>query len=338
MEQITELGIDIAKNVFELCGLNSAHEVIYRKRVRRRQFMATVLQLGAQRIVMEACGSSHYWARRLRHENQSVTLLPPHQVKPFNKGNKNDPNDAQAIAIAGTQPSIRPVAVKTLEQQDIQSLHRVRELVKKQRTEVINQARGLLAEYGQILPIGVSGFRRGIPEVLEDAENGLTDRLRGLIDDLYQQFHQFDARMSQYDKDIKALAQQIDFCRRAMDVGGIGPQTATAFYATVGNAELFNGGRQLSAWVGLVPSQNSSGDKQRLGSITKRGSTYLRTLLVHGARSLLTRAEHLPGRRGDWVRERIARNGHNKAAVALANKNARILWALMASGKTYQPA
>lgn len=338
MEQITELGIDIAKNVFELCGLNSAREVVYRKRVRRRQFMVTVLQTGAKRIVIEACGSSHYWARRLRRENQSVTLLPPHQVKPFNTGNKNDANDALAIAIAGTQPSVRPVAVKTLEQQDIQSLHRVREQVKKQRTEVINQARGLLAEYGAILPVGVSGFRRGIPELLEDAENGLTDRLRALIDDLYDAFNQLEARMQQYDRDIKALALQIDFCRRAMDVGGIGAQTATAFYATVGDAALFERGRQVSAWVGLVPGQHSSGDQQWLGPITKRGSRYLRTLLIHGARSLLTHATRLSGQRGDWVRERIARNGHNKAAVALANKNARILWALMASGETYQPA
>lgn len=338
MEQITELGIDIAKNVFELCGLNSAREVVYRKRVRRRQFMATVLQSGAERIYIEACGSSHHWARRLRRENQTVMLLPPHQVKPFNTGNKNDANDALAIAVAGTHASIRPVAVKTFEQQDIQSLHRVREQVKKQRTEVINQARGLLAEYGEILPVGVSGFRRGIPELLEDAENGLTDRLRGLVADLYDHFHALDARMQQYDRDIKALAQQIDFCRRAMAVGGIGAQTATAFYATVGDAALFDSGRQVSAWVGLVPGQHSSGDQQWLGPITKRGSRYLRTLLIHGARSLLTHATRLSGQRGDWVRQRIARNGHNKAAVALANKNARILWALMASGQTYQPA
>ena len=338
MEQIKVLGIDIAKNVFELCGLNDAHEVVYRKRVRRRQFMRTVLQTGAERIVIEACGASHHWARRLRHENQSVTLLPPHRVKPFNTGNKNDANDALAIAVAGTQASIRPVAVKTLAQQDIQSLHRVREQVKKQRTEVINQARGLLAEYGQVLPVGVSGFRRGIPEVLEDAENALTDRIRALIADLYDQFHALDARMQQYDRDIKAVAQQIDFCRRAMEVGGIGAQTATAFYAIVGDAHLFAKGRQVSAWVGLVPSQHSSGDQQWLGSITKRGSRYLRTLLVHGARALLNQAERLPGQRGAWVRQRIARNGRNKAAVALANKNARILWALMHSGESYQPA
>ena len=261
MEQITELGIDIAKNVFELCGLNSAREVVYRKRVRRRQFMATVLQAGAARIYIEACASSHYWARRLRRENQTVTLLPPHQVKPFNSGNKNDANDALAIAIAGTQASIRPVAVKTLEQQDIQSLHRVREQVKKQRTEVINQARGLLAEYGVVLPVGVSGFRRGIPEVLEDAENALTDRIRALIADLYDQFQALEARMQQYDRDIQAIARQIDFCQRAMAVDGIGAQTATAFYATVGDANLFDNGRQVSAWVGLVPSQHSSGDQ-----------------------------------------------------------------------------
>ncbi|MES1952151.1 transposase IS116/IS110/IS902 family protein, partial [Salinisphaera sp. S4-8] len=163
MQQITELGIDIAKNVFELCGLNAAHEVVYRKRVRRRQFLATVLNLDAKRIYIEACGSSHHWARQLQRENRSVTLLPPHQVKPFNTGNKNDANDALAIAVAGPQAKIRPVAIKSFEQQDIQALHRVREQVKKQRTEVINQARDLLAEYGQVLPVGVSGFRRGVP-------------------------------------------------------------------------------------------------------------------------------------------------------------------------------
>ena len=338
MQQITELGIDIAKNVFELCGLNAAHEVVYRKRVRRRQFLATVLNLDAKRIYIEACGSSHHWARQLQRENRSVTLLAPHQVKPFNTGNKNDANDALAIAVAGTQAKIRPVAIKSFEQQDIQALHRVREQVKKQRTEVINQARGLLAEYGQVLPVGVSGFRRGVPELLEEADNGLTDRLRALVADLYDHFHALEARMQQYDRDIKALANQIDFCRRAMEVGGIGAQTATAFYATVGDAALFDNGRQVSAWVGLVPKQHSSGDRQWLGSITKRGSRYLRTLLVHGARALLTRVEHLPGRRGDWLRQRVARNGRNKAAVALANKNARILWALMYSGDSYRAA
>ena len=336
MSKITVLGIDIAKNVFELCGLDGRGAVVLRKRVRRAQFFETVVQIDCDLICMEACASAHHWGRRLQHENRPVRLLAPHRVKAFGKGNKNDSNDAEAIALAGTQASVRAVAIKTVEQQDIQALHRIRELTKAQRTAIINQARGLLAEYGVVLPAGKTGFRRGIPDVLEDAENGLTDRLRDLVAGLWARYQALEAAMAQYDRDIDALSRQIDVCQRLCAVEGIGPQTATAYYATIGDAALFGSGREVSAWLGLVPKQHASGKHDVLGAISKRGNTYLRTLLIHGARAMVRHAETMKGRRGAWLRKRIQVNGANKAAVALANKNARVLWALMAHGDTFQ--
>lgn len=334
--QITSLGIDLAKNVFELCGLDDEHAVVYRKRVRRRQLVATLAELDVAVVGLEACGGAHYWARRLQSLGYRVRLLPPQHVKPFIKGHKNDAQDAEGIAVATTQAHIPAVAVKTIEQQDIQALHRVRELHKHQRTQLINQARGLLQEYGVVLPQGVAGFRRGLVDALDDQE--LSPCLRAALADLYERYQATDERVRAYDREIRAVGRRITACQSLQVIDGIGPLTATALYAHVGDAGHFANGRQLAAHLGLVPKQHSSGETRRLGAISKRGDRYLRTLLIHGARSMVSRAEHWPGRRGRWLRERIARNGRNKAAVALANKNARIAWAIMARGTAYQPA
>src|SRR5699024_6137182 len=219
--------------------LDDQGTVVLRKRVKRARFFETVLQTNCDLICMEACGGAHHWGRRLQHENRPVRLLPPHRVKAFGKGNKNDSNDAEAIALAGTQASVRPVAIKTVEQQDIQALHRVRELTKAQRTAIVNQARGLLSEYGIVLPAGKTAFRRGIPDVLEDAENGLTDLLRDLVAGLWERYQALEVTLAEHDRDIDALSRQIEVCRRLCAVEGIGPQTATAYYATIGNADLF---------------------------------------------------------------------------------------------------
>lgn len=336
MTQVKSLGIDIAKNVFQLCGLDDQGEVVLRKRVRRAQFFETVMQTQADIICMEACGGAHYWGRRLLKENRPVCLLPPHRVTAFGKGNKNDNNDAEAIALAGPQRSIRRVAIKNLEQQDIQSLHRVRELTKTQRTQTINQIRGLLSEYGVTLPVGKKGFRQGLAEALEDAENEMTDCIRELAGELWERYKNLDATMTQYDRKIRALAHQIEPCRRLQTLDGVGPLTATAYYATIGDPHLFRNGRSVSAWLGLVPRQHASGARDVKAGITKRGNTYLRTLLIHGARTMIRHAENMDGARGAWVRKRIQVNGTQKATVALANKNARILWALMAHGDTFR--
>lgn len=336
MEQIKVLGIDLAKNVFELCGMDADGIVVLRKQVKRKQFFERVLQCGADRLCMEACGSAHYWARRLQAQGQTVRLLPPHRVKAFGKGNKNDRNDAEAIALAGSQPSIRPVAVKTVAQQDIQSLHRMRELTKRQMNQLNNQLRGLLAEYGIHMAQTKAAFRRAIPEILEDADNALSPLVRDRVAGLWQRFEDLQAELAQFDRDLQAIHRASEVCRRLGEVEGIGPQTATAYYATVGDATQFRRGREVSAWLGLVPKQHASGEHRYQMGISKRGNVYLRTLLIHGARAMVQRAEHMQGPRGRWLRKRIAASGKNKAAVALANKNARLLWALMAHGDRYQ--
>lgn len=337
MSKVKTLGIDLAKNVFQLCGLDSSGAVVYRRRVRRSKLVETVLSVGAEVVGMEACGGAHHWGRRLEAEGCRVRLLSPKRVKPFVPGGKNDAKDAEGIAVATSQANVPSVAVKTLEQQDIQALHRVRELHKRQRTAVVNQARSLLAEYGVVLARGVAAFRRRVPEVLEDAENGLTDRIRSLVADLLARFKELDAQVKAYKQEMEALSRALEPCRRLEALEGYGGQTATAVYAYIGQAEAFHSGRQVSASVGLVPSQHSSGEQYRLGRITKRGDRYLRTLLIHGARSMVQRADRLQGRRGEWLRGVIARQGPNKAAVALANKNLRIAWALLASGREYEP-
>lgn len=336
MKQITVLGIDLAKNVFELCGMDSDGAIILRKRIKRGRFFEQVLQSGAEVICMEACGSAHYWARRLQGQGQAVRLLPPHRVKAFGKGNKNDRNDAEAIALAGNQPSIRPVAIKTVEQQDIQALHRMRELTKGQTNQVINQLRGLLAEYGIHIAQSKAAFRRSIPDILEDADNELSGLLRERVAQLWQRFQALEEERQQFDRDLQAIHRASEACRRMGEVEGIGPQTATAYYATIGDPHQFRRGREVSAWLGLVPRQHASGEHHYQMGISKRGNGYLRMLLIHGARSMVQRADTMKGPRGRWLRRRIALNGPNKAAVALANKNARLLWALMAHDDHYR--
>lgn len=335
MKELKVLGIDLAKNVFQLHGLDSAHEKVISERVKRAKFRDRIRRLQPQLICMEACSGAHHWARSLEAEGFTVKLLPPHRVKAFVRGSKNDGNDAEAIAMAGLQPSIRGVAIKTLAQQDIQSLHRVRQQAMQQRVATINQARGLLAEYGIVINQGPAAFRQALPEILEVADNGLTDLSRSLLNGLLTHFRELDRQVKQYDRDMEALTRALDPCRRLVTVPGVGPMVATAFFATLGDAQHFKNGREASAFLGLVPRQHSSGERQQLLGITKRGDRYLRTLLIHGARSVVHRADSLPGSRGEWLRKLIERRGTQKATVALANKNARILWALMANGGTY---
>lgn len=332
------LGIDLAKRVFQLHGANRHGHALHRSKVSRAALLEAVHALQPHVVAMEACSSAHHWGRRFRAMGIEVRLISPQYVKPFVKTNKNDRNDAEAIVEAACRPAMRFVAVKSVEQQDIQAAHRVRELLVHQRTALINQVRGLLGERGMAIARSSQAFKRAIPSLLAQAEGELTSFGRTLALELVQQIDALEERIAQAEGWIKMFMTQSPLCKKIAAVKGIGPITATALVAAVGQAKEFKNGRHLAAWLGLVPRQYSSGGKARLKGISKRGDTYLRTLLIHGARSVLA---HLAGRtdpRSRWLQELVARCGYNKAAVALANKNARVVQVLLSSDTTYRPA
>lgn len=335
---VTTIGIDLAKNVFHVHGADAQGRPVFSRRVSRRKLVELMATVPPCLVGMEACGSAHYWARRFQALGHTVRLISPQFVKPFVKSNKNDRNDAEAICEAVSRPTMRFVAIKSVEQQDRQALHRVRQRLIGQRTALINQVRGLLAEYGIVVARQPSSLRRRLPEILEDGENGLTARARGLFARLYDELLQLQQRIDPIDLQIREIAAQDGVCRRLQAVEGIGPLTATALTAAIGDAGVFKNGRQFAAYLGLVPRQHSSGDKQRLGRISKRGDTYLRTLLIHGARTTVHWARHKNTPRARRIMALVQRCGVQKAAVTLANKNARVVWALMARGDTYRPA
>jgi transposase len=335
---IKTLGIDLAKNVFQLHGVDERGQVVLRKRVSRAKLLPTIANVPACLIGLEACSGSYHWARQFMAQGHEVKLMSPNYVKPYVKTNKNDENDAEGICEAVTRPSMRFVSPKTVEQQDLQALHRVRSRVMKERTALANQARGLLAEYGVAVAQGIHRLRHALPRILEDAENGLSSDARELFAELYEQLLVCDERVEHYDARIKRLFKRSPVCQKLACVEGVGPLIATAMVAAVGDASAFKNGRQLAAWLGLTPRQHSSGGKPRLLGISKRGDSYLRTLLIHGARSVVSRADHRDDARSRWVSNIKARRGTNRACVALANKNARILWALMTREEAYHKA
>jgi len=336
MTHITRIGIEVAKHVFQLHGVDAQGHTVLRRRVSRAHLRQVVAHLGPCLVGVEACGSAHDWAREIRALGHDVRLLAPQFVAPYRKNDKNDGNDAEAICEAVGRPHLRFVPIKAVAQQAVLTVHRVRQLLVAERTALVNQTRGLLAEYGLIGPVGIGALRRtwatlleapALPVLAREVFTDLADRMRGL-----------DDRITTYDRRMAQLARQREPAQRLMQGSGVGPVTAPAVVATVGDARTFRNGRQFAAWLGMVPRQHSSGGTQRLGRITKRGDVYLRTLLIQGARAVM---RHL-GRRTDatsrWGTARKARRGFNKAVVALAAKQARILWALLATGRPYQPA
>lgn len=336
MNKITTLGIDLAKNVFQLHGVDASGMVVLRREVRRAQLMKTIARLEPCLIGIEACGGSHYWARRFAACGHQVKMMSPQFVKPYRKSDKNDRNDAEAICEAVTRPSMRFVAVKRLDQQDMLTLHRVREGLMKERVALINRIRGALSEYGIVIAQNVSNLRRTLPVILADAENELTDIARQLFHDLTEDLGVREQRIAQVERSIRVLGAQHEVVGRLETVPGIGYLSATALYAAVGDAKQYQNGRQLAAWMGLVPRQCSSGGKPRLLGITKRGDKYLRKLLVHGARSIATRAERKASSQDRWLNELRERRGKPRCYVAQANKTARIAWAIMARGEVYR--
>lgn len=336
--QVTTVGVDLAKRVFQVHGVGAGGQVLVRKRLSRGQLKAYFNALPAALVGMEAGASGHYWARVLAGYGHQVRLIPPQWVKPYRKGNKNDGNDAAAICEAVGRPGIRFVPVKSPEQQAILMLHRVRSRLMAERTALINQIRGLLTEYGIVLRQGASALRRELPAVLEDGENGLPGLARELFADLYAQLVAAEGRIAEYEQRNRRLLEASESCQRLAQLDGVGPLTATAFVATVGDARAFKNGRQLAAWLGLTPREHSSGGKHRHFGITKRGDVYLRKLLIHGARAMLRLTPKREDAKSRWV-ESLRRRAHvNVAAVALAAKHARILWALMARQEDYCPA
>jgi len=334
---ITTIGLDLAKNVFQIHGVDSNGKTVLRKRIARGEMKKFFVNLPPCLIGMEACGSAHYWARKLSEYGHTTKLMAPQFVKPYVKTNKNDAADAEAICEAVARPSMRFVPVKNGEQQAILSLHRARQSFVKARTAQGNQMRGLLAEFGIIIPKGIHSITKKIPLILEDTENDLPGVMRDLLVRLNDHFKVLDQQVDELERQIKLSHKESDLSRKLEAIPGIGPITASAIVATVGNAREFKNGRQLAAWMGLVPKQHSSGGKQNLLGISKRGDVYLRTLLIHGARSVIRFAENkaVPD---VWLCKLIGRRNKNVAAVALANKNARIIWALLTDdAATFRP-
>lgn len=334
---ISILGIDIAKNVFELCGLNAKHKIVLKKRVSRSHLISYMSTLPVCEVVMEACGSANYWARVFERLGHQVKLIAPQYVKPFVKGNKNDHKDAEGIVIAFLAPGMRFVSVKSEEQQNLQSLLRIREGYIESRVKVTNQLRGLLAEYGIIVPEGLSKLRKLLPCLFDKTrDTGLNTVMKSLLESQYGFLLTLDKQIAAYDKQLNVLAKAHEPCVRLMEIEGIGIITAVALYALVGQGKGFKNGRHLAAFLGLVPRQHSSGGKERLLGISKRGDDFVRRMFIHGARAVLLSSAKKADARSQQITQLQGRIGHNKACVAIANKNARIAMALLLSGERYK--
>jgi len=335
--QLHTIGIDLGKTVFHLVGLNQQGEVVVRKKFSRKQLLHFTANLRVKLIGMEACGGSHFLGRALREQGHEVRLMPAQYVKPYVKTNKSDYIDAEAIAEAVARPRMRFVPIKTDDQLDLQSLHRVRERWVTRRTAVINQMRGLLLERGITLRKGRCHLQAALPGILEDATTKLSGAVRLLLAQLKVELDQLIIRLEEVDALVKKIAQESEVCRRLDAIPGVGPLTATALIAAVGNGGAFRKGREFAAWVGLVPREHSTGGKQKLLGISKRGNCYLRRLFVQGARAVLQFQEKQSSGLRAWLAQLVSRAHHNVVGVALANKLARMAWAVLAKGEVYRP-
>jgi len=332
------VGIDLAKRSFHVYGVDERGQRVISKTFTRTRLCEFMANLPACTVAMEGCGSAHYWARTFRAYGHEVRLIAPQFVQPFVKSNKNDAVDAEAICEAAQRPTMRFVAVKSVEQQDIQAIHRMRSLVVERRTAQVNQIRGLRLEYGIEMPQGRAAVGRCLAEMLEDAANGLSDRFRAELRGLAEELRHLDERVAYYDAQIETIAQSHPQAQALMTIPGLGAKGATALVAAVGeDPRLFKNGRGLAAWLGLVPRQHSTGGRDRLLGISKRGDVYLRQLLIHGARAVLRWVERKDDPTSRWAAGLKGRRHTNVAVVALANKIARIAYAVMTTGKPYDP-
>lgn len=332
--KITACGIDLAKSVFQFHGVNQSGQTVLKKQVKRNKIVDFLMSIPPCLIGMEACGSAHYWARRLLKMGHKVKLIAPQFVKPYVKANKNDAADAEAICEAVQRPNMRFVPVKTVEQQAILSVHRARQGCIKARTAQANQIRGLLAEFGVIMPIGLASIRQGVAARLDEAKDEVPGFFVDLILKLLEVFALLDRKVAELELMIQRWHRANSASVRLEKIPGIGPITASALVASIGDARNFANGRQLAAWLGLVPKQHSTGGRANLLGISKRGDTYLRTLLIHGARAVILHATRKVD--DDWLHKLLGRRNKNVVTVALANKNARTVWALLAHDREFR--
>ena len=336
--KIASIGIDLGKTTFHLVALDEHGKAVVRKKFSRKQLLAYTVKLDAGLIGIEACSGAHFIGAALRSQGHDVRLIPAQFVKPFLKSNKNDFLDAEAIAEAVARKNMRFVPIKTDDQLDLQALHRVRDRLVQRRTAVINQVRGFLLDRGITFAAGPAKLRREIPQLLEDSEQNITPRMRSLLAYLWQEWKQLDGDVERVSGDIDRIAESDPACQRLRQIPGIGPLVSTATVAAIGNGAAFRRGREFAAWLGLIPRQHSTGGKARLLGISKRGNVYLRRMFIHGARAVLLIVKYDTGRLGQWARELELRAPRNKVIVAVANKLARIVWAVLSSGNEYRAA
>jgi len=334
--EITTIGLDLAKNVFQVHGADRHGKPQLSRQLRRRQVRAFFARLKPCQVAMEATRSANYWARVLRELGHEVKLIAPQFVKPYVKANKTDVADAEAICEAAMRPTMRFVPVKTADQQAALSLHRARSGLVRARTGVANQIRGLLEEFGVVLAVGIAHVRDEVPGLIEDGEMDLPPLFRRTLKELHAHLRELDQRIEALEHELKAWHRANEASKRLEKIPGVGWLTATALVASIGDAKTFKNGRQLAAWLGLVPRQHSSGGKPRLLGISKRGDVYLRTLLIHGARAVIRTVDRDRTATGQWARQMMTRRPKNVAVVARANKNARIVWALLAHDRDYR--
>src|SRR5579864_6918002 len=333
---IASIGIDLGKNTFHLVALGERSKVLVRKKFSRTQLLAHTANLPSSLIGLEACSGAHFLGSVLREQGHQVRLIPAQFVKPYRKSNKNDFIDAEAIAEAVTKENMRFVQIKTQEQLDVQAMHRVRDRLVRRRTALINEIRGFLLERGITFAAQPIHLRKNLPAVIEDAEQNLSPRLRWLLDRLWQEWKQIESDVQVITDEIERISNEDARCRQLRQIPGFGPLVASATVAAIGNGAGFRRGRDFAAWVGVVPRQYSTGGKHKLFGISKRGNIYLRRMLIHGARAVLFRIKHDTGGFGQWVHRLAQRAPHNKVVVAIANKLARIPWAVLSSGRNYR--
>ena len=336
MSLIKVVGIDLAKHVFSIHGVDIYGKCKLRKTIKRNKLLAEIASIAPCIVAMEACSGAHYWAREFTKLGHDVRIMASKFVIPYRQNEKNDANDAEAICEAATRPKTRFVSIKSEEQQAVLCLHRIRQRLIKDRTARINRLRGLLSEFGIVISQGRYPLQNTISSILEDAENGLPSLARELLNDVWQSIRDLNTEILRYDRKLYALAQQMKAAKRLMSIPGIGEITATAVVATVNDAKHFASSRCFAAWIGLVPRQYSTGGVPRLGRISKRGEKHIRTLLIHGARAVIANCKNKTDRMSLWANELVERRGFKRATVALAAKNARLIWALLHSGKEYQ--
>jgi transposase len=335
MGTITTIGLDIAKSVFQVHGIDAAGEVIVRRQLSRARVLSFFERLPRCLVGIEACNTSHYWARELIARGHDVRLMPAQYVKPYVKRGKNDSADAEAICEAVTRPTMRFVAIKTPEQQSVMMLHRVRLMLNRQRTQLSNAMRAHMSEFGVVAPVGRMGLERLLAIVTDRDDLRIPADARVCLEMIAAQLAVVKEQILENDRRIRASARKTEIGRRLMDIPGVGPLLASAFVASVADPGVFRTGRDLAAWIGLVPKQNSSGGKERLGGISRAGNSYLRQMLVVGAMAVIRHAER-HGTKRAWLLQLLARRATKVAAVALANKTARVVWALMTSGERYR--